>query len=303
VLLQRADVAMYEAKRSNRGIVAWDDRYARHDVERLSLMGDLRKAIERDELCLVYQPKVSLAAPGECHVEALVRWRHPARGLVPPSDFVPFAEQTGYIRVITQWVLERAIAQCAAWRRDGLAMHASINLSARDLVDELLPERVQAVLGRERCEGAWFTFEITESAIFDDHGRALSNLERLRALGCRLAIDDYGTGYASLAYLRNLPVQELKIDKSFVLRLASDANDEIIVRSTIELAHNMGLVVVAEGVENEAGAERLREFGCDMMQGYWLSRPLPAEQLANWMRESRFLQAVAGPVLPLRRAG
>jgi diguanylate cyclase (GGDEF)-like protein len=300
-LMRRADVAMYEAKRSNRGVVAWDDRYDQHSLDRLSLMADLRKAIERGQLCLVYQPKVSLRAPAECHVEALVRWQHPTRGLVPPAEFIPFAEQTGYIRVITQWVVARAVAQCAAWRRDGLPMHVSINLSARDLIDEDLPDRIAALLAGERCDPPWLSFEITESAILEDRARAVGNLERLRALGCTLAIDDYGTGYASLAYLRSLPVQELKIDKSFVMRLASDASDEIIVRSTIELAHNMGLVVVAEGVEDEAAVSRLRTLGCDMMQGYWLSRPLAEDQVEPWMRASAFVRSAERP--QLRRAG
>ena len=301
-LLRHADVAMYEAKRTNRGVVTWDDRYDRHGLERLSLMSDLRKAIERDELLLVYQPKVSLGAPGEHHVEALVRWQHPARGLVPPSEFVPFAEQTGYIRVITQWVIGRAVAQCAAWRSRGLPVNVAINLSARDLLDVELPDRFEDLLRREKCLASWFSFEITESAILDDPGHAVRNLERLHALGCSLAIDDYGTGYSSLAYLRTLPVQELKIDKSFVIGLAGDASDEIIVRSTIELGHNMGLRVIAEGVEDAATLERLRALGCDMAQGYFLSRPLGTAEIETWMRKSGRTQALPERK-PLRRVG
>ena len=301
-LLRHADVAMYEAKRSNRGIVAWDDQYDQHGLERLSLMSDLRKAIERDELTLVYQPKVSLDPVAEHQVEALVRWQHPARGLVPPSEFVPFAEQTGYIRVITQWVIGPAVAQCAAWRGRGLPVNVAINLSARDLLDVELPDRFEELLRREKCAASWFSFEITESAILDDPGHAVRNLERLHALGCRLAIDDYGTGYSSLAYLRTLPVQELKIDKSFVMGLARDASNEIIVRSTIELGHNMGLVVIAEGVEDAATFERLRSLGCDIVQGYWLSRPLPAADIETWLRESSWTRAVAERK-SLRRVG
>jgi len=283
-LLRRADVAMYEAKRGNRGIVAWDDQYERHGVERLSLMSDLRTAVDTDQLALVYQPKTSLGETPELHAEVLVRWNHPTRGLVPPADFIPFAEQTGYIRVITQWVIRRAIAQCAVWRGQGVAMNLAINLSARDVVDAELPERLQAVLDAEKACASWFTFEITESAILDDPGHAARNLERLHALGCRLAIDDYGTGYSSLAYLRRLPVQEIKIDKSFVTALARDASDEIIVRSTVELGHNMGLVVVAEGVEDEATFARLRALDCDMAQGYWISRPLGLVDFEAWLR-------------------
>ena len=301
-LLRHADVAMYEAKRTSRGVVAWDDQYDQHSLDRLSLMSDLRKAIDRDELMLVYQPKVSLGVAADHHVEALVRWRHPARGLVPPSEFVPFAEQTGYIRVITQWVIDRAVAQCGAWRRGDLPVNISINLSARDLIDSELPDRFEERVNHHGCSPAWFSFEITESAILDDPGRAIRNLERLHALGCKLAIDDYGTGYSSLAYLRNLPVQQLKIDKSFVMGLAADRDDEIIVRSTIELGHNMGLLVIAEGVEDEPTFERLRSLGCDMAQGYWLSRPLDAAAAETWMRDAE-RTAQRQERQPLRRVG
>ena len=226
-----------------------------------------------------------------------MRWQHPSRGLVPPSEFIPFAEQTGYIRVITQWVIGRAVAQCAAWRSRGLPMNVSINLSARDLSDLDLPERLEALLSREHCSGKWISFEITESAILDDPGHAIRNLERLAALGCKLAIDDYGTGYSSLAYLRRLPVHELKIDKVFVLGLANDANNDIIVRSTIDLGHNMGLVVVAEGVEDEATLERLRALGCDMIQGFLISRPLATGDVERWVRESGWMHAPERKVL------
>jgi len=279
-LVRHADVAMYAAKRNNLGVLVWDDRYDQHSRERLSLMGDLRKAVDADELALLYQPKVALRHSTEHHVEALVRWQHPARGLVPPAEFIPFAEQTGYIRRITQWVMARAIAQCAAWRRGGLPMNVSINISARDLTDIRLSEQFAAILQAHGCAAAWITLEITESAILDDPGNAVDNLTRLRGLGCRLAIDDYGTGYSSLAYLRKLPVDELKIDKSFVSNMSRDASDTMIVRSTIELAHNMGLTVVAEGVDDEGALDRLRALGCDMVQGFLLSRPLTAEEIA-----------------------
>jgi len=254
-------------------------------------MSDLRTAVETDQLALVYQPKISLGDPSTLHAEVLVRWNNPTRGVVPPADFIPFAEQTGYIRVITQWVVRRAVAQCALWRRQGLAVNLAINLSARDVVDAELPERLHALLEAERASASWFTFEITESAILDDPGHAARNLERLHALGCRLAIDDYGTGYSSLAYLRHLPVQEIKIDKSFVTALARDASDEIIVRSTVELGHNMGLVVVAEGVEDDATFARLRALQCDMAQGYWVSRPLGLADFEAWLRHRVAAQA------------
>jgi diguanylate cyclase (GGDEF)-like protein len=284
-LMRQADIAMYAAKRNNRGIVIWDDRYNQQGHDRLSLMSDLRKAVDGNELSLVYQPKVSLVGGQDHHVEALLRWNHPMRGVVPPVDFVPFAEQIGYIRTITQWVLSHAIAQCASWRADGLPINVSINLSARDVMDETLPDRVVALLQVHGCAAQWISLEITESAILDDPGHAVENLKRLSALGCKLSIDDYGTGYSSLAYLRRLPLDELKIDKSFVMGMVRDASDNVIVRSTIDLAHNMGLAVVAEGVEDEATLERLRTLGCDLVQGYFLSRPMAPDLVAAWMND------------------
>jgi diguanylate cyclase (GGDEF)-like protein len=296
-LLRRADVAMYTAKRLGNGFAVYDDRDDQDSRARLSLMGELRRAVEHDELVLHYQPKVHLADPRELAVEALVRWMHPARGLVAPSEFIPFAEQTGFIRAITQWVLARAVRQCAQWRRDGLRMNVSINISARDLLTPDLTERFAQLLAEQECSAAWIGLEITESAILDDPGQALRNLERLHALGCRISIDDYGTGYSSLAYLKRLPVNELKIDRSFVMGMVNDSSDAVIVRSTIDLAHNMGLSVVAEGVEDEATLRRLRELGCDMVQGYHLSRPLPPEELARWLRERAFGRAPEAPEL------
>lgn len=299
-LLRHADAAMYAAKRRNLGIALWDERYDQHSKERLSLMSGLRKAVDEDELVLFYQPKVPLRSGSELHAEALVRWRHPTRGLVAPVEFIAFAEQTGYIRAITQWVMAHAIVQCSAWRSADLPMNVSINISARDLVDLELPDRFEALLRKHGCAAQWITLEITESAILDDPDHAIDNLRRLHALGCRLAIDDYGIGYSSLAYLRRLPVHELKIDKTFILGMARDTSDAVIVRSTIDLAHHMGLTVVAEGVEDEATVERLRGLSCDMVQGYLLSRPLGAEDIIAWMRGSVWTRAARDPGL-LRR--
>ena len=299
-LLRCADVAMYTAKRKNLTFAVWDDSHDQHSRERLSLMSDLRKAVDGDELTLVYQPSVALRAGGEHRAEALVRWRHPVRGLVPPSEFIPFAEQTGYIRAITQWVLSHAVMQCAAWRAEGLPVCVSVNLSARDLMDAGLPERFAALLSRHRCSAPWIGLEITESAILDDPSQAIENLKRFHALGCRIAIDDYGTGYSSLADLRRLPVHELKIDRSFVSGMATDAGDALIVRSTIDLAHNMGLRVVAEGVESDVALERLRAMNCDMVQGFLVSRPLGAAELPAWLRGSVWTRPL-GEAPALRR--
>ena len=292
-LLRCADVAMYAAKRKNLTVAVWDDGHDRHSRDRLSLMSDLRKAVDGDELTLVYQPTVTLHGSGEHRVEALVRWRHPVRGLVSPGEFIPFAEQTGYIRAITQWVLSHAVMQCAQWRTEGLPVCISVNLSARDLMDAELPERFAALLRRHRCAAPWIGLEITESAILDDPAHAVDNLKRFHALGCRIAIDDYGTGYSSLAYLRRLPVHELKIDRTFISGMAADAGDALIVGSTIDLAHNMGLSVVAEGVENELTLERLRAMSCDMVQGFLISRPLGAGELPAWLRGSIWAKPVS----------
>lgn len=291
-LLRRADIAMYAAKRKNLGVAIWDEHYDQYNPDRLSLMTNLRQAVDNDQLELLYQPKIPLGSGHENYVEALVRWRHPTRGIVQPLDFIPFAEHTGFIRAITQWVLAKAIVQCAVWRAEGLAMNVSINISARDLMDTALPERFAALLAQNFCAARWFTLEITESAILDDPGHAIENLKRLHALGCRIAIDDYGTGYSSLAYLRHLPVHELKIDKTFVMSMARDHGDAVIVRSTVDLAHNMGLAVVAEGVEDEATFHQLRNLGCDMAQGYWLSPPLGVAALSAWMRSSIWTRSV-----------
>lgn len=299
-LLRHADAAMYAAKRSSLGIALWDDRFDAHGKERLSLMSGLRRAVDENELVLYYQPKVTLRGANEMHAEALVRWRHPLRGLLAPVEFIAFAEQTGYIRAITQWVMSNAIAQCATWRRESMAMNVSINISARDLMDADLPERFAALLTRHGCDADWITLELTESAIADDPDHAIDNLRRLHALGCRIAIDDYGTGYSSLAYLRRLPVHELKIDKSFIFGVAHDHSDAVIVRSTIDLAHNMGLTVVAEGVEDEAAVDRLRALGCDALQGYLLSHPLAAGDLPAWMATSPWMR-MTREAEPLRR--
>ena len=291
ILLRHADVAMYAAKRNKSGYALWNDDYDAYSRERLVVTNDLRRAVDEDELRLVYQPKVSLEGEGEYHAEALVRWDHPVRGRVAPAEFIAFAEQTGHIRAVTQWVLGRVVEQCALWRKDDLPMNVSINLSAQDLMDSELPDHVAALLDRHGCAAKWITLEVTESAILDDPDHGIRSLERLSALGCRLAIDDYGTGYSSLAYLRRLPVHELKLDKSLIAGMRGDSSDALIVRSTIELAHSLGLSVTAEGVEDEETLEGLRALDCDVVQGYLLSRPLDAGELAAWMRESAWTQA------------
>ena len=290
-LMRQADIAMYLAKRHNSVAEIYDPRHQDQNVERLSLLSELRKAVERDELVLYFQPKVSTQPDRVHHVEALVRWIHPTRGFVPPFEFIPFAEQTGYIKAITLWVMNAAVRQCGQWLANGLEVNVSLNISARDLLNPDLPAVFADMLRQHACPARLITLEITESAVLDDPLRALANLQALRDTGCALSIDDYGTGYSSLSYLRQMPVSEMKIDRSFVMHLLDNPNDEIIVRSTIELAHNMGLKVTAEGVESEAVLERLRVLGCDLAQGYLISKPIPADALERWFRDSRWAQS------------
>ena len=284
VLLRRADIAMYTAKRTNSGFALYDERHDHNSAERLSLMGELRQAVEHDQLTLYYQPKVDLATHTVKYVEALIRWDHPTRGFVAPDQFIPFAEQTGYIKTISRWVADRAIHQCAMWREQGIELAVSVNVSARELIQSSLPEMFQSLLQKHGVSPEWIWVEITESAILDDPDHAIETLDRLHALGIRISIDDFGTGYSSLSYLKRMPVDELKIDKSFVMGMANHKDDETIVRSTIDLGHNMGLKVVAEGVETEEMLEQLKEMRCDLVQGYHLSRPLPPAKLELWLQ-------------------
>lgn len=282
-LLGKSEIAMYTAKQRNEGAVVYDESIDKGSQQSLSLLTELRQAVENNELRLFVQPKVTLATGHVVGMEALVRWQHPVRGNVFPDQFIPFAEQTGFIRVLTQWVLERSAELCHDLAQRGIHLKVSVNLSTRDLLDQDLPFKVGQIFMRHQVSPGAFCLEITESAIMDDPVRAQQTLERLHGMGCDLSIDDFGTGYSSLAYLKRLPVDELKIDKSFVLNMASDVGDAKIVRSTIDLGHNMGLRVVAEGIESEAAWNILAEMGCDQGQGYFMSRPMPAEQLAAWV--------------------
>jgi diguanylate cyclase (GGDEF)-like protein len=282
-LLSHAEVAMYAAKNGGNEAVVYNPAIDKSSQQSLSLLSELRQAAERNEFRLYVQPKVQLATGKVVGLEALVRWVHPERGMVFPDQFIPFAEQTGFIRSITRWVLDRAAALCGELEAQGIKLRMSVNLSTRDLLDQELPQKFTEVLQRYSVTASSFCLEITESAIMDDPVRAQQTLEGLHAMGVDLSIDDFGTGYSSLAYLKRLPVQELKIDKSFVLKMESDADDAKIVRSTIDLGHNMGLKVVAEGLETSAAWELLARMGCDQGQGYFISRPMPAEQLAAWL--------------------
>jgi diguanylate cyclase (GGDEF)-like protein len=292
-LLSRAEVAMYAAKSKTTGIQLYDPALDSSSAQTLSLLTELRHAIDHDELRLFLQPKIRLVDNAVVAAEALVRWQHPVRGLVPPLEFIPFAEQTGFVRQLTLWVFDRAAALCGQLRAQGLSLRLSVNLSTRDMLDVDLPARLEQILQRHDAPAESFCLEITESAIMDEPQRALATLNTLSQRGFALSIDDFGTGYSSLAYLKRLPVDELKIDKSFVMNMQEDEDDAKIVRSTIDLAHNLGLTVVAEGVENGRILEQLRDLACDEAQGYHMAKPMAADAFAHWCQRWRETQAVA----------
>jgi diguanylate cyclase len=283
-LLQHADVAMYAAKHAHAGFMVYDPAVDQHSPRRLALLGGLRRALETDELVLHYQPKADLRSGRILGVEALVRWQHPQHGLLGPGEFIPLAERTGLIHPLTGWVLDTALHQAAEWHRAGRRLSVAVNLSTRCLLDPALPDRVDGRLAGWRLPAGALTLEVTESAVMADPARALDVLGRLHALGVGLALDDFGTGYSSMAYLKTLPVDELKVDRSFVGQMASSPSDAVIVRSTIDLGHNLGLRVVAEGVETQEAWEQLKALGCDTAQGYLLGRPMPAADLERWLR-------------------
>ncbi len=285
VLVRRADVAMYVAKRERTGMALYDPDQDFTSIRLLALTSDLRRAIQDGELSLHYQPKISARSGRAAGVEALARWRHPAHGDIPPDEFIGLAEHSGLIRPLTRWVMDTALKQCAEWRRQGIELPLSINLSARNLLDEDLPKTLNDLLGATGQPRGTLTLEITESVIMEDPVRAKEVLTELHELGVTISIDDFGTGYSSLGYLRNLPAEELKIDRSFVEEMDRRPEDSKIVRSTIELAHNLGLHVVAEGVQSRQVWEELKRLGCDYGQGYFFSRPMPKERVAEWYRE------------------
>jgi diguanylate cyclase (GGDEF)-like protein len=284
-LIRHADVAMYLAKSSHAGTAPYDAEQDSSDADRLALAGELRRAIEAEQLVLHFQPKAELESGCIVGVEALVRWIHPERGFIPPNDFIPIAERTGLIKPLSRYVVTAAVRQCGAWRAEGLDLHVAVNLTIPDLLDVELPRIIAELLTEHRVPPDQLEVEITESTILADPFRVRQVLTGLNELGLRIAIDDFGTGYSSLAYLRRLPVQTIKIDRSFVMDMCENASDATIVRSTIDLARNLGLDVVAEGVETEEAWAALRAQGCTLAQGYLISKPLPAEALRTLLAE------------------
>jgi len=285
ILLSHAELAMYESKRklsSNYTVYCPEMDHASH--QNLSMVSELRHAIAEDQLCLYVQPKFGMKEQTIVGVETLVRWNHPKRGFLVPDNFVVFAEQTGTIRQLTKWMLEKSAQFSRDMAEQGVDMKISVNVSTHDLLDPELPHKIEEILVRNQVDGTAFCLEITESAIMNDPQRAQQTMEKLAEMGLELSIDDFGTGYSSLSYLKRLPVSELKIDQSFVLQMIHDRDDCTIVKSTIDLGHNMGLRVVAEGVQCPMAVNLLEKLDCDQIQGNFISIPIPASQFLGWLK-------------------
>jgi EAL domain-containing protein (putative c-di-GMP-specific phosphodiesterase class I) len=279
-------VAMYTAKQAQSGFSFHQEEQEARSPDQLTLVVEMRHAIERNELELYYQPKLHMRTGIMTRAEVLLRWNHPQRGLLPPAAFIPVAERTGLIKSMTDWLLDRALEQCRIWQDAGAPIHLAVNISARSLLDHTLPTKVQSLLERWKVDPRFLKIEITESSIMADPAHALAILSMLQSMGVRLSVDDFGTGYSSLTHLRELPIDEIKIDKSFVMGMTHSDADAAIVRTVIDLAHNLGKQVCAEGVEDEETWHRLRDLGCDLAQGYWISRPVSAAPLMAWLVES-----------------
>ncbi|TFB98644.1 bifunctional diguanylate cyclase/phosphodiesterase [Cryobacterium sp. HLT2-28] len=282
VLMRKADMAMYKAKTTRSGHHIYRNDDDSHGEARLRTLEELRRALREDQLILHYQPKIDLHTGDVCGVEALVRWNHPTRGQLQPDNFIPLVEEGGLMHTMTQIVLEKALDQTAIWHAQGQLLTMAVNISASSLIDTALPERISSMVAARGLSPSVLVLEITEDFLMTDRDRARAILTRLRATGVRIAVDDFGTGYSSLAYLRDLPIDELKLDKSFVMPMAGNPRATALVVSTIDLAHSLGLRMVAEGVENSAAYTDLAVFGCDAAQGFFMSRPVPAAQLDEW---------------------
>ncbi|WP_297528414.1 putative bifunctional diguanylate cyclase/phosphodiesterase [Thiohalobacter sp.] len=294
-LLRHADTAMYMAKQEHAGVAVYDPSQDDLSVRQLSLMADLKSALAGNQFQLHFQPKVDLCRERVVGVEALARWQHPEQGMVPPDRFIGALEETGLMHAFSHWALDTALAQLASWRDRGWELSMAVNLSVKNLLEADFAQRLEMLLEKWQIRGG-LVLEITEDLFLSDYDHLNSVLTRICDLGVTLSIDDFGTGHSSLSRLKKLPVGELKIDRSFVMDMVNDSDDATIVRSTVELAHNLGLVVVAEGVEDEEALSRLRTLGCDMAQGYHISRPLSAGDLDQFLAESPW------PVVGLTRA-
>ena len=297
-LLRHADVALSRAKASDVSYETYAEEYDEYSIDRLALAAQLRRGIDRGELTVHYQPKAPLRGGATSAVEALVRWNHPQLGCIGPDGFIPLAEQTGVIKPLTERVFETALRQCEQWRLEGLVVTVSVNVSTRNLLDHDLPSIIRALLTRFKLPASALQLEITESRIVADLKRARATLDEVRQLGVKIAIDDFGTGFSSLSQLQQLPIDEIKIDKSFVTGMETNRSDAVLVRSIIELGRNLGLRVTAEGVENENVRRELGKLGCDYAQGFHIGRPTPADQCRRALEATEPARAV-----PLAAAG
>jgi diguanylate cyclase len=282
-LVKRANLASATAKAVHSGYAVYSLEEDKGNSHRLVLTAGLRRAIADEQLFLLYQPKIDLRTGYATGVEALVRWQHPQIGVIPPDEFIPLAEHSGSIMQLTQWVITEALRQCQMWHAAGLGISIAVNVSRRNLQEPDLPQKISAILESFQVSSRYLELEITEGALMTDPSGAVEVLSRMNNIGLRLSLDDFGTGYSSLAYLKNLPVSEIKIDKSFVINMELSQQDVAIVKLIIELGHTLGLNVVAEGVENQHTKEMLVGLGCDRAQGYFISRPLPAEEITRWL--------------------
>ncbi|MFI5101278.1 MAG: putative bifunctional diguanylate cyclase/phosphodiesterase, partial [Actinomycetes bacterium] len=307
-LMRRADVAMYLAKEQHTGVEVYDPARDRNSTDRLGLLAALRRALDADELELHYQPKVTLGDRVDIGsqvvgVEALVRWNHPSRGFIPPDEFIPLAETSGLMHRLTDFVIDTALAQVAQWRSEGLPVAVAVNVSARDLHGTELARTVSEGLARHRVPAPLLKLELTERTLMAEHTRVLDTLIALEALDVELSLDDFGTGYSSMFMLKRLPVSEIKVDRSFVSKLADRGEDASIVRSIIDLAHALGLQAVAEGVETVEVWEQLQDLGCDTAQGWYVARPMPADAATAWLHEHADPAALARSDHTLRLVG
>lgn len=283
LLLRYAQIAVEVAQNNENGVAIYSSGLNPYNARRLTLMGDLRSALEGNQLELYFQPKVNMRSGMVVGAEGLLRWHHPSHGFVMPEQFIPLAEQTGLIKPLTRWVIERAVQELAGWHRQQIWIGVSVNISARNLREGNFGDYLAQIMQRYQVEPEWLTLEVTETAMMEDRDAALRVLTNLHSSGVRIAVDDFGVGYSSLAYLNQLPISELKIDKSFIFDMDRKGGEDVIVRTTINMAHDLRLQAVAEGVESEIVYNRLRAFGCDLVQGYHVSRPLPPKAFLQWL--------------------
>jgi diguanylate cyclase len=299
-LVRHADVAMYEAKAAHHPFARYESSRDDNNLSRLVLLGDLRRSIAADELILQYQPKVSTRTGAISSVEALVRWQHPTLGLLQPDAFIPLAENTAVIHALTTHVLRLALSQARKWLDAGRSIPVAVNIPARSLLDPRFPAHVRELLDAHDVAPYLLCLELTETAVMTDHDLALIVLQALDSMGVSLSIDDFGTGYSSMSYLKTLPVKELKIDRSFVMGMANDPDNAVIVRSTIDLGHDLGMTVVAEGVQDSTTRNDLAAMGCDLVQGYEICRPVSARELELWIEAHPLTSPSAPPAVSAR---